>query len=78
MFGNIEAMMKMRSAWSKFTSNHPKFSAFLGEIGRSGAPEGTIIEMHIEYPDGRHLSSNMRVTDSDIELIQSLRDLSRK
>ena len=37
MFENIEAMMKMRSAWSKFSSNHPKFSAFLMDVGRSGA-----------------------------------------
>ncbi len=78
MFENIEAMMKMRSAWGKFASNHPKFSAFLGEIGRSGAPEGTVIEIHVEYPDGRHLSSNMRVSESDIELMQSLRELTKK
>lgn len=78
MFENIEAMMKMRSAWGKFASNHPKFSAFLAEIGRSGAPEGTVIEIHVEYPDGRHLSSNMRVSESDIELMQSLRELTKK
>ncbi len=78
MFENIDAMIKMRSAWGKFAANHPRFSAFLGEIGRSGAPEGTIIEMHIEYPDGRHLSSNMRVSASDIELIESLKSMAKK
>lgn len=78
MFENIEAMMKMRAAWGKFASNHPKFSAFLGDVGRSGAPEGTIIEIHMEYPDGRHISSNMRVTASDIELIESLRSMQKK
>ena len=78
MFENIEAIMKMRSAWGKFSANHPRFSAFLGEMGKSGTPEGTIIEIHVEYPDGRRLSSNMRVSAADIELIQSLRDLAKK
>ena len=78
MFENIEAMMKMRSAWSNFSSNHPKFSAFLMDVGRSGAPEGTIIEIHMEYPDGRTLNSNMRVSASDIELIESLNSLAKK
>lgn len=78
MFENFEAMMKIRNAWSRFASNHPRFSAFLNEVGRSGAPEGTVIEIHMEYPDGRHLSSNMRVTASDIELIESLRSLAKK
>ncbi|MDO4960800.1 MAG: hypothetical protein Q4E57_02940 [Eubacteriales bacterium] len=75
MFDNIQAMMKIRSAWATFTGNHPKFAAFLTEVGRSGAPEGTIIEIHMEYPDGRTISSNMRVNASDIELIESLRNL---
>lgn len=78
MFWNIEAIMKIRSVWSRFSSNHPKFSAFLTDVGRSGAPEGTIIEIHMEYPDGRTLSSNMRVSASDIELIESLKSLAKK
>lgn len=78
MFDNISAMMKIRSAWAKFASNHPKFAAFLNEVGRSGAPEGTILEIHMEYPDGRRISSNMRITASDIELIEELKQLGRK
>ena len=41
-------------------------------------PEGTIIEIHMEYPDGRTLNSNMRVSASDIELIESLKSLAKK
>ena len=78
MFGNLDAIMKLRSAWASFSSNHPKFSAFLGEIGRSGAPEGTVIEIHMEYPDGRRLSSNMRLTASDLELFENLKKLADK
>ena len=78
MFENIETMMKLRSAWAAFTSNHPKFAAFLQEVGRSGAPEGTVVEIHMEYPDGRILSSNMRISASDLELVESLKTLAKK
>ena len=78
MFDNISAMMKIRSAWAAFSSNHPKFAAFLNEAGRNGAPEGTILEIHMEYPDGRRISSNMRITASDLELFESLKQLGRK
>ena len=78
MFENIEALMKLRSAWTKFSAAHPRFSAFLTEVGRNGAPEGTVLEIHIEYPDGRTISSNMRIMAEDLELFESLKNLSKK
>ena len=78
MFGNLDALMKLRTAWSTFSSNHPKFAAFLQEIGRSGAREGTVVEISVEYPDGKKISSNMRLTPSDLELFESLRKLVNK
>ncbi len=78
MFDNIGAIMKLRGAWNTFTGNHPKFSAFLGEVGRNGAPEGTIIEIHMQYPDGKTYSSNMRVTASDLELMETIRAMAKK
>ena len=77
MFENIEAMMKIRKAWMTFSGNHPKFAAFLNEVGRAGAPVGTVIEIHMEYPDGRTISANMRVTPEDMELIESLKNMKR-
>ena len=78
MFGNLDALMKLRNAWGTFSSNHPKFAAFLQEIGRSGAQEGTVVDISVEYPDGKKISSNMRLTPSDLELIESLRKLANK
>ena len=78
MFGNIEALLKMRNAWKTFSASHPKFSAFLSEMSRGGTPEGTIIEIHMKYPDGHTISSNMRVTASDLELLESMKALGGK
>lgn len=67
-------LMKIKSAWEQFCNNHPKFSSFLQVIAKEGFKEGTIIEVTITTSDGRSLSSNMKITASDIELINSLKD----
>ena len=78
MFQNIGTLMKLKGAWNKFSEGHPKFSRFMDEIIRTGAPEGTVIEIHIEYPDGRKVSSNMRISETDLALIESLKELAEK
>ena len=78
MFGNLDALMKLRGAWSTFAGNHPRFSQFLGTVGRDKIPEGTVIDISIPYPDGRKLGTNMKVTASDLELFESLKTLANK
>lgn len=47
---NPAAIMKLMSAKNKFTSNHPKFSAFLNAVFSRGIEEGTIIEITVQRP----------------------------
>ena len=49
---NPAAIMKLMSAKNKFTSNHPKFSAFLNAVFSRGIEEGTKTgrtAAHIKY-----------------------------
>lgn len=69
---NPGKMLKMKNAWDKFTSNHPKFPKFLEAVKQRGLKEGTIIEMNITTKSGETLSSNLKLTASDIELINEL------
>lgn len=78
MFENIEAAMKMRKAWTTFSANHPGVAGFLGQLGRRGIGEGAVLEMKVTYPDGTKLETNMRVTASDLELIDSLKEFAAK
>ena len=78
MFGNIDALMKLRGAWGTFSANHPKFAQFLGTISRDRISEGTVIGITVTYPDGRTLDTNMKVTASDLELFESLKTLANK
>lgn len=78
MFGNLDAVMKLRKAWSTFSGNHPKFAQFLGAVAAGKVTEDTVIGITVTYPDGRTLDTNMKVTQSDLELFESLKALANK
>ena len=63
------------AAINKFTSNHPKFSAFLNAVFSRGIEEGTIIEITVQRPGEQPLTSNIKVQQSDIELLESLKQM---
>ncbi len=70
--GNI---MKLQSAKNQFNKNHPKVAPFIKAIERKGIQEGMVIEMTVTMPDGEKLSSNIKVQQSDLELMNSLKDM---
>ena len=72
---NPAAMMKVMSAVNTFKGNHPKFMAFLNYVFSSGFPEGTVIEITVTKPDQEPVTSNMKVTQSDLDLFDSLKDV---
>ena len=72
---NPAAMMKMMSAFNTFKKNHPKFTAFLGAVFTGGIPEGTVIEITVTKPNQSPITSNMQVMQSDLDLVNSLKDL---
>ena len=74
---NPAAIMKIMNAKNKFTKNHPKFVAFLTMIFSRGITEGTIIEITITRPGEQPVTSNMKVQDTDIELMEQLKTLSK-
>jgi hypothetical protein len=75
---NPATMMKVMGAMNKFKGNHPKFMAFLSFVFSSGFPEGTVIEITVTKPDQEPVTSNMKVTQSDLELFESLKDVGMK
>ena len=72
---NPAAMMKMMGALNTFKGNHPKFVAFLGYVFSGGIPEGTVIEITVTKPNQEPVTSNMKVTQSDLDLFNSLKDI---
>lgn len=72
---NPAAIMKIMNAKNKFAENHPKFAAFLNMVFSSGITEGTIIEITVKKPGEDAVTTNMKVQQSDLELMQELNGL---
>ena len=72
-------MMKFSSLWSTFTANHPKFPKFIAAASRKGVlAEGSVIAMQITTPDGETLETNLKITASDLELVQQLKKMRKR
>lgn len=72
---NPAAMFKIKGAWEKFVANHPKFPLFLNAAARSGIKEGYILELKITSDEGDTICTNVKLTESDMELIQTLKEI---
>lgn len=75
---NPAMVMKLMSAKNTFVANHPRFSAFLGDTLKRGVSEGTIIELTVTRPDEAPVTTNIRVTQSDLELFEQLKAMGRQ
>lgn len=74
---NPATMMKIMSAKNKFTENHPKFVAFLNKIFSMGVTEGTVIEITVTRPGEEPITTNMKVLQSDLDLMNELQQLAK-
>ena len=72
---NPAMLMKLMNAKNTFTNNHPKFAAFLNAVFKNKIEEGTIIEISVQKPGQEKLTSNIKVMQSDLDLLQGLKDL---
>ncbi len=74
---NPAKILKLKGAWDRFTQNHPKFPMFMNAIRSQGIEEGAVIEIIITSPEGKVLSTNIKVSQSDKELFTELVELSK-
>lgn len=75
---NPLTMMKLNQEKNKFISNHPKFASFVKNIFSRKIEAGTIIEITVKRPGENPITSNMKVTESDIELLENVKDIIKK
>jgi hypothetical protein len=71
---NPGKILKFKNAWDRFSQNHPKFPNYLSAVRNNALQEGTIIEINVTTSDGKSLKSNLKLTKSDIDLINELSD----
>lgn len=71
---NPMKLMQLKSMWDKFQGNHPKFPLFLKAASQKGMEEGSVIAITITTPEGKDISSNIKLTASDMELVNTLKE----
>ena len=68
-------LFKVKGLLGEFGTNHPKFFPFLQAVAQAGAKEGTIVEMTVTTPEGTKMETNLRMSQSDLELIHLIREM---
>ena len=72
---NAASIFKLMSARKRFNENHPKFEAFLRTVFSRPIEEGTVMEFTVTRPGDEPLTANIRVQQSDLELLRELKEL---
>ena len=74
---NPTSIMKIMNAKNKFEENHPKFTAFLNVLFSRRIEEGTVIEITVTRPGEEPVTTNLKVLQSDLELLNELKDIAK-
>lgn len=72
---NPAALFKVKKSWETFCRNHPRFPAFIQAVQGAGIAEGTIIEVSVTTTDGKKMTTNVRLTASDMQAFDDLKGL---
>ena len=72
---NPMMMVQLRVSWERFVQNHPKFPKFCKAAYHNGLTVGTVIEFKVKTPEGKEISSNLKLTEADMELVGQLKEL---
>lgn len=74
---NPASLIKIMNAKNKFTGNHPKFVAFLKAVFSKPIEEGTIIEFTVTRPGEEPITANLKILQSDLDLLAELKDIAQ-
>jgi hypothetical protein len=72
---NPVALGKIKDQIVKFQYTHPKFVSFVRDTFSTGIPESSVIEISITKPGMEKVTTNIRVVQSDLELLENLKNI---
>ncbi len=75
---NPADLFKLAEARRKFKANHPKFGPFLHAAYEKAVCPGSVIEISVTPPEGEPIVTNLKVQESDLELLQELMQMGAK
>ncbi len=72
---NPVEVLRLKAQLKTFQKEHPKFTAFLRYCAEHSLEPGNVLDVTIRTPDGGQTHANLRLSESDAELLKSLRTL---
>lgn len=75
---NPASIMKLMGAKAQFEGNHPKFVAFVKAVLSRPIEEGTVMEITVTRPGESPITANLKVQQSDLELLRELKELGQQ
>ena len=72
---SIQTLIKARSAWHDFRSNHPDLLPFLEGLFRKGVKEGTKLRVLVTFSDGEERSCDLTLKQNDLPFFDILGDI---
>lgn len=72
---NPKNLLKAKSAWGAFRSNHPNVIPFLGDVLKKGVKEDVQVEVLVHYPDGDDKNLGIRLKQSDVEFFEVIQNV---
>ena len=72
---NPMMLMQLVQRWSLFQKDHPRFVPFLGAMKEVALKEGSVLELTATDPDGKTITTNIRVTANDVETFRMIAEL---
>lgn len=72
---NPASILKFLSAKKRFEDNHPKFEAFVRTVLSRPLEEGTVLEVTVTRPGEKPVTGNIKLLQSDLELLEELKEL---
>lgn len=74
---NPMQVLKLKDQLKAFTGRHPGFTSFVRAIRRKGLPEDSILDLTITTPDGKTMSTNLRLSAEDIAFVRTISELGK-
>jgi len=72
---NFNTAFKLKGLVDNFFFNHPKSKTLIDDVKAKGFCEGQEIAVAVRYPDGTEYKAGIRLTQEDLELFNSLRNM---
>ena len=75
---NISAIFKIKDNLSVFKQNHPKFVPEMKKVFDKGFCGEQEIAIAVRYPDGTEIKTGVKVKESDLPFLYSVKELLTK